>query len=396
MKILREFALFTLACAGAAAGQPSYTVTPLPGPGSPIYMVDWISPDATRMIGYAFYPWGTPDAPNITIGQCYVYNNGTFTILATTGFSCEPGRANSKGEFVGNLILSSQTDSKWYAFGYLNGDFVPLRSVLPDQPNMSFATGINDKSEVVGWAWTSPVTVDSSGYPIVVYEVQYGFVYSNGQVRRLPTLGGHMSLASAINNSGDVAGGASDASTPTVPFYSAETQHAVIFHGDQIIDISPPGAVASTAKLINNKGQAAVIAQPKADSYLWTEGYFYDGAELSPIPKLPGTVGPFTLIAMNDSGELIGTQQTADGLDHPFYYFNGRSYDLNQILENAPDGIILSYATTIDNAGRILASARRVGDPTMNAIGMFLLTPVPQAASQASGRSPQRGIIPHR
>jgi uncharacterized protein (TIGR03437 family) len=108
---------------------------------------------------------------------------------------------------------------------------------------------------------------------------------------------------------------------------------------------------------------------------------------------------------MNEYGEVVGTYRPKpdDGIDHPFYYFNGTAVDLNGLVPDLPKNKFISSVWYINNAGQILVTAVDIAQPVGvvangTAATQFLLTPsnplttplitrVGSAASLAPGTS---------
>lgn len=86
----------------------------------------------------------------------------------------------------------------------------------------SWATGINDKGQVVGYADTDSPGGRSGD--------NHAFLYSNGVMTDLGTLGGYSSEAYGINSSGQVVGYADLASGKP---------HAFLYDGGTMIDFGP-------------------------------------------------------------------------------------------------------------------------------------------------------------
>lgn len=96
------------------------------------------------------------------------------------------------------------------------------------------------------------------------------------------------------------------------------------------------------------------------------------------LGSLGGTDG--MAAALNNSNQVVGWSQLANGVQHAFVYSNGTMQDLN--LEIPPaSGIVLTNAVGIDGSGRIMAFETDSSGTTSE----FLLTPnaVPEPTTLA-------------
>lgn len=173
-----------------------------------------------------------------------------------------------------------------------------------DQPGWTtIAYGINDSGSVVGYSY-----VPSGNFR--------AFLYSNGSMQDLGTLGGSYSQAYAIHNSGQIT------------------------------------------------GQAYLPGNTKAHAFLYSAGKMTDLGALNTYSSG---------LAINRSGVVVGNADVKNNsgflVYHAVIYAGGQVHDLNQRIPSG-SGWVLSAATSIDNTGRI------VGYGTFkNAQHAFLLTP---------------------
>lgn len=138
--------------------------------------------DAGQIVGQAQTTSGTYHA--------FVYQHGGMTDLGSfAGGNSTAYRINNNGIIVGSSYINA-TD--FHAFSYQNG----VMKDLGNGPGYtdSEAFGINDKGDIVGYTETA----DAS-------QVR-GFIYKNGQLTNLPSLGGNSSYAADINKRGVTAG----------------------------------------------------------------------------------------------------------------------------------------------------------------------------------------------
>lgn len=150
-----------------------------------------------------------------------------------------------------------------------------------------------------------------------------GFVWRNEKMRALPTLGGNHSFATGSNNRRQVVGWAENAVRD--PSCSAVDEQYLQFHAvvwgpgrKQIRDLRPlPGDSAGAATAINDRGQVVGISGScdrafgrftAREAVLWEDG----------VPTAIGNLGGIawnTPMAINQRGDIVGFSNTsaADG-----------------------------------------------------------------------------------
>lgn len=277
---------------------------------------------------------------------------------------------NNKGEVTGYSVTSAGQE---HAFIYSNGEMTDLGTFGPLSPlshyTGSTGYGINNGGQVAGYSVT-PTSF-----------VEHAFLYSNGQMMDLGTLGGAYSQGIAINDRGQVTGW-SDTSTGGRDAFlythgqlidlgpgagyginnrgqvtGSDGQNAFLYSGGQMINLGPGAGTA-----INNRGQ--VIGGTTSD-----EVFLYGNGQMIDL----GIDGD--ALAINDKGQIVGyffnTPFPA------FLYSNGEAVNLNSLIDPAL-GIKLFQATGINDSGEIVANGRGPsGDHA------FLLTPVPEPSTLA-------------
>jgi probable HAF family extracellular repeat protein len=295
---------------------------------------------------------------------------------------------------------------------------------------------INGSGQVTGYSYLSkeiqvPCPPGQYGRPKKCFEAPYhAFIWSNGTMTDLGTLGGNFSAANAINGSGAAVGwaqtkaGSSDAALWNAPTITDLARLGVVgafgindsgqiagmctdATGDAfacVVRDSTVSALAAPAAFpdcneaiaINNKSQVVGTcgdAQGDLRAVVWTNG--------SPT-VLPTLGGPqISPSAINNLGQVTGYAMTSTDAQHGFLWSNGQMTDLglnfyaaaindndvivggNEIYSNGTihdlNALItpgspyqINYATGINDAGQIAAKAY---DTTANQIHGVTLTP---------------------
>jgi len=138
---------------------------------------------------------------------------------------------------------------------------------------------------------------------------------------------------------------------------------------------------------INQSGQVvgSVSSGGVTRAFLWTPntnngmtGAFLDLSDLS-----SGVLGA-SAADVNDVGTVVGTAGVTATVSHATVWTASDGIlDLNQLLDNAAPGLTLTQATSVNNAGMILAFGRYQADAG-NVSRAFLLTRVPEPVGVAT------------
>ena len=219
-----------------------------------------------------------------------------------------------------------------------------------------FATGANNRDEIVGWAENT--VHDPTCVPPQVLQfraVEWG--PGPGEIRELPPLSGDtVSAATALNDRGQVVG-ISGICDRAVGRFSAI--HAVLWRNGQPVDLGSLGGVAwNTPMAIDDRGDVVGFANATAaaggsfdaHAFLWTKA---DG--MQDLGTLPDDTTSQAL-GVNDRGEVVGTSCDADFNCRAVIWRDGQISDLNTLVAEGYVGT-LTTANDIDASGRITGQA---------------------------------------
>ena len=252
-----------------------------------------------------------------------------------TPISGRPYGLNNQGQVVGSFYSTQFQQS--HAFEYSNGQ---TKDLFPSDTASSVASGINDAGQICGTnGVTGPFVYDSTTGVMQSLGYSHTYYYS--------------SYANAINQNGDVAG----------QYGGLGPEHAFIYSigTGQFHDINQAyGYTAATA--INDLGQAAgdVLIGGKNHAFVYSGGMIQD------IGILPG--GVFALpTGINNSGDVAGYSDGTGFGDHAFLYHNGQMQDIG-----AKFGPFTSYADGINNAGDVVGEAGSTGFLYHNGTPLYL------------------------
>jgi len=230
-----------------------------------------------------------------TCAQAFVYRNGVMSPVGT----CETTRTalfiNKRGNIVG--ITPRNSNQIRQGFFSKDGTSVVTMNCLGNLPcsgrSYTEPADLNDKGQVTGFAR------DSAG-------VRHPYLYQNGVMKDLGSLGGKGGWGFAINASGVVTGSA----------YTATSEHAFLYQDGKMLDLDPKGkADFSIGFDISDKdevlGFAGNLTTFEFYDFLYTEGRMWKLKDLiSPRSPLKGIVEIYRAWMITANGYIL-----ADGFN---------------------------------------------------------------------------------
>ena len=255
-----------------------------------------------------------------------------------------------------------------------NGFVTTLRTL---GGNNAQAWQISNRGLVAGTAETSTpdpscTTLELEAKPVV---------WEQGNIQQLPTVGNDLDgSAQASNDSGQVVGFTADC-VLQVPFNAF---HAVLWehnlHGWVATDLGNLGGSGlNIAFGINNRGQivgqSGVPDGVNFHAFLWTKEQ-----GMKDLGVLPGDVQGWAE-TINDSGEAVGTSFDVAGTPHPFVWRDGVMTNLNNLIRAGSPWVLLE-ALGNNESGQIVGFGYRsdIGE----AHG-YLATPCDRDQANADG-----------
>ena len=264
---------------------------------------------------YNLIDLGTFGGPNSGLsgpGVKTLTNRGAFVGAADTSVP----NPNSQ---IGNPYFTGQNIFVEHAFRWHDGVKIDL-GALPGVNN-SYTNFIDESGLIVGISENGRID------PLTGLQQVDGILWKNDQITDLGTLGGNQTLPVGVNHRGRVAGFAQN-STPDAfpiigPGMTTQTR-AFLWENGVMRDLGTLGGPDAAAFAVNERGQITGTAYtnsianpttgiPTMDPFLWEEGKMLD------LGTLGGTLGyPNTL---NNRGQVVGQSNLAgDGVSHPFLW----------------------------------------------------------------------------
>ena len=347
---------------------------------------------ATAGTGYNLT--ATPSIPGMTYSSWTSINN-------VGDFASHDGIAYVGGQFLSrpnpgwyaNIYQANAVNDNGSVAGYIwwydggngsslgtytvNNQTTFIRSLVPNASGTK--TSLNDLNNAglaVGTASTSHYdpAPPYPGFPGVAGD--YGtHAFRTDGVNKvdIATLGGVNSGGNGINSNGQVVGWSEiDRNSPT--------RHSFLYARGEVTDLGQiAGNDNSTALDINDAG--LIIGNTTLnDNNPWhpkyTRGYIYENGQATLIDALGGDSSETT--ALNNHGQVVGNVLSDQGYTlHGFLYQNGKTIDLNTLIDPA-SGWTIRSALDINDRGQILVDACKNGLPcTSMLLAPDALLPLP-------------------
>lgn len=289
---------------------------------------------------------GTSNTTDNVSQHAYLWRKGQMEDLGTLGgYNSQGIKVNDRGEAVGNALTEIYPDSS--AFLYSNGQ----AQTLP----FDIAYAVNLKKQVVG-----VLTLPTSR--------QVAVLYQNGTLTQLGIFpGGSYSSAHDINIRGEIVGGSA-----TDGFNG---EHAYVYRDGKMIDLGTLGGPTSSADAINDFGHITGVAElndggnfSQQHAFLYRDGHMIDLGTV-------GTDGVNAGEGINDEDVVVGVSNTYP-VTHATIYINGKMHYLNEFVDPASPlapYVTLIEGTSINNLGWITADGY---NSATGLYGGYLLRPV--------------------
>jgi len=240
-----------------------------------------------------------------------------------------PNAINSKGMMVGSGdigVIDPQT-----GLPEIRADFRYKGQVI----NMgtfggtnSLSNGVNNRGQAIGGAENADPDPWNFGGIVGLPSptAWHGFIWQNGVLQDLGTLGGPDSFGLIVNEQGQITGFSFTNDTPN-PTTGIPTVDPFLWQDGRMTDVGSLGGTFGFGNAVNNGGQVVGFSDVAGD--LTNHAFFWDRGALTDIGTLGGNNSSANWI--NDAGQVVGTADLADGTHHAFIWRKGTMTDLGTI-----------------------------------------------------------------
>lgn len=380
------FAVAAVSIGPAFAKKPTlrpatYQLTTLPNPLGGTYAQGTTINGKGQIAGFATYPgnavmhailWqknqspidmGTLGGPNSAVAWPNRDNHGVFAGVAETPEQNPLGEPWSCALAV--FYTAPPTGDICLGFRWQNGTMTPLPTLGGYD---GFATGINNRGQVVGWAETTYHDPTCNAPQVLQFEPVIWGPEPNTVVQLPPYGTDPDGAATAINSRGQVVGISGQCANA---IGGASALHMVLWYNNTAASLPTLGGQYwNTPMDINDSGDVTGFSDLPGDSasspnfhaFLWTNaGGTVDLGTLSGDAVSEG-------LGINASDQVVGASYPSS---HAFIWQNGTMTDLNTLVSGNSQYLLID-AQEISDGGVITGEAQ---DTTTGAIVAFRATP---------------------
>ena len=272
-----------------------------------------------------------------------------FDLGTLGGYESVPYSANDFGQVVGgaantipdpyNVNFSNfavQAATQVHAFLWERGVMHDLGTLANGTDSVAFY--VNDSGQVNGISFTNNVVNPVTGIPTTD-----PFLWENGKMIDLGTLGGAYAIGNYLNSKGQVAGVSNlTGDLSAHPFLWTK--------GKGMQDLGTLGGIFGSAEWMNNTGEVIGLSSIPGDqlvfAFLWRNGVM---TNISPATDTFGEAE-----GVNDLGQIVGGANDSQGNGYGFLWQNGGPMiHLYDLAVPGSDLIAFQEATYINNRGEI-------------------------------------------
>jgi probable HAF family extracellular repeat protein len=312
---------------------------------------------------------------------------------------------NERGQVVGNFL--NTVSDPFSVFGLQVRAFLWQNGVLQDLGTLggpeASANFVNERGQVAGTSFTNSTAnppigfgpcASSTGLP-----TQDSFLWKDGRMIDLGSLGGTCTTANALNNRGQIVGDSNLAGDLT--------SHPFLWDGEKMIDLGTFGGSFGQANWVNEAGEVVGFAFNHGDqallAFLWKDGFLTN-------LRTVGDDACSAALGINSRSQVVGVSAKTCSFTasdrRAFLWENGRVIDLNTFLPPGAGLQQLTDAYNINDRGAIAGLGVPAGCGDAFVCGhIFVLTPCDdehqtsegcEDAGEATAAASHNSLVPNQ
>jgi probable HAF family extracellular repeat protein len=240
----------------------------------------------------------------------------------------------------------------FHAFEWEMGVVSDLGTLTGADNNCSSPGGINAHGEIVGSSENGeidPLTGMNQSRPVR---------WKDGHIADLGTLGGNQGAAASINRRGQVVGTATNAIPDPIACFGLGAQCRAFLWQDGVMqDLGTLGGPDAFAILINDSGQIAGASYTNSTPPVTTDPFFWENGKMTDLGTFGGTFG--YPLALNNRGQVVGQSNLVGDLTAHAFLWPGKDGNMQDL---GTLGGSSGTANAINEAGEIVGYSSPAGD----------------------------------
>ena len=187
-------------------------------------------------------------------------------------------------------------------------------------------SALNATGQVTGLSYLSKTFTYPCGYPVrtCTAHLSHAFLYGNGTMTDLGTLGGNDSQGDAINASGQVAGNSQTRTT------GINGTHAALWSGKKAIDLGALAPLAGSYSIAYGISDSGQVVGSWGLNY-GSHPFLYSNGTITSLPEPGFATNGCEARAINSFGQIAGMCTDASGSTHLVMWQNGTITNLGTL-----------------------------------------------------------------
>jgi probable HAF family extracellular repeat protein len=294
---------------------------------------------------------GAPETRAVFWKRGQIIDLGTFG-----GNESLANAVNNRGQVVGLATNTISDPFNFYGFGAQMHAFLWQNGVMGDLGTLgdgpdSIAFWVNEAGQVAGISY-----IDSTPNALTGLPTMHPFLWENGKMRDLGTIGGtQVFQLNALNERGQVVG------SMTLADEDPNHVHPFLWDGERLRNLGTFGGDFGEANWLNDAGEVVGHADysiacpgpgagPIGHAFLWKDGVKRD---LGTVPGIDPLGGLSAANGINSRTQIVGISNTCDNsVFDAFLWEKGSMADLNTLIP-ADSAMHLFVAFDINDRGEI-------------------------------------------
>jgi probable HAF family extracellular repeat protein len=227
-------------------------------------------------------------ADTVVKSTAWLWEKGHVRTICTDRWGSGVASMNDEGQ----VIVGCSLGRGHHSYLWDNGRLTDLGTL---GGKATWASDINDRGQIVGRSQVA------SG-------AEHAFLWQDGRMTDLGTLGGDSSWAQGINNRGQIVGGASSKGGP-----GSSSPHAVLWEHGTITDLGT--TLANSDIVINGSGQIVWTARETPHVFMWEDG------NRSDLGTIRGRLLNF--VAITEGGRIVGNRELPGSTESSAFVWQG-------------------------------------------------------------------------